>query len=74
MQQPVGSTTLYMDKTGNIIYDDLYNNVTIHSFDLDIANNKTENVTILSPKLNKKLKPFLKAREVRRLLFNNSLP
>ena len=40
MQQPVGSTTIYMDKTGNVIYDDLYNNVTIHSFDLDIANNK----------------------------------
>lgn len=40
MQQPVGTTKVYMDKTGNIIYDDLYNSVTIHSFDLDIANSK----------------------------------
>ncbi len=40
LQIPVGTTTVYMDKNGNIIYDDLYNSVTVHSFDLDIANNK----------------------------------
>ena len=40
MQQPVGSTTLYMNKTGSITQNNTDNSVNIHSFDLDIANNK----------------------------------
>ena len=72
MQQPVGSTTLYMDKTGNIIYDDLYNNVTIHSFDLDIANNKKTIGEVRNLKVSIKQGNFFDKEKIR-LNMNNDL-
>ena len=41
---------------------------------VETANRRTETVTILSPKLKRKLNPSLNAKDVSKLLLNNSRP